>query len=441
MQPVPAATAWSPAEYGQHFPNGLAAVDYLYSPAGMWRDTTGMAYVMNYYEQCATSDKPADPQAMRVMGRTEKLTAPDVNCLILGDINDNGQIVDDQPSGFAFHEHNGRGANGVQRSPPFYQFWFDDNWLARYVSLPYGRPQPQGLHDHGYKLRWRALGGDNNGAVFYDPAPYIDQLALNGIYKLNDGDVEGALADWYAIKDMSGWTYDAANQRYAYPSIRSVYYLGLWGILSERLLAGTGAGFVERNDVLQHAMSIRSNLLSLQERDSSGALLGWKTGIGSPGTLMNTEAISTVVLALGADAKWVFEPGYDPLHSDPGNYVLQPYNVLSAVPGLSIPDYMAFGPYWTLDPGTYAVDFSLRTSDNGSGARLVTVDVYDGTASLKLATITAAMMPANNQWLRYRLTTDIENSSNRMEFRVYWYGEHSLDLGPIRVSKVSDPTN
>lgn len=427
--------ALAQSSFGRHYPNGAAAVEYLYGAEGTWKDQEGISYVWNYYSHCETSAKPANLIALLRLGSSANLTSPDINCLLLGDLNNNGDIEDNVVTGYAFHEHNGRGANGIQISEPFLHFWFDDNWLARYVAIAYGRPHPSGLHDQGYTLRWRALGGAVDGAMYYSSPTHIDQLALNGILKLNRGDVRGALDDWRSIKAMTGWYYDWTNRRYEYPELRTTYHFGLWGILSERLLAAS-LDFWSRNEVLQHAESIRSNLLSLQQKDANGNWLGWTTGINDPRTLINTEAVSTAVLALGTAATWVFEPGQDPLRMGEGQYFERPYHAVSAVAGISRPGHVVYGPYWRIEPGRYQVEFSLRTPGTGDGTRLATVDVYDGTEILVIETVTGAMMPRNNQWVRHRVTANVTNPDNVVEFRVYWHGIADLDVGAIRVLRL-----
>jgi hypothetical protein len=420
--------------FGQHFPHGLDAVAYLYGPNGTWREQANLYYGWNFYKHCETPNHRYDPQALLRESSVSNSTAPDANCLLHGDLNNNGEIADDAIGGFAFHEHAGRGVRGEQTAAPFYQFWFDDNWIARYVSAAYDRPEPAGLHDLGYPIRWRVVSGDNSHWTPYpESSPHIDQIALNGLFKLNAGDFNGALAAWNAITNSSGAAYDATRGRFDYVfAAEAVYYYGLWAILSERLLAARAA-FDQRAEVLQHAMSLHSALLALQEKDMDGKRLGWRTG-AIEHALINTETTSIAVLALGADASWVLEPGREPLFSAAGNYTHE-HEILSAVAGQSVPGYVVFGPFWTLEPGSYDVEFALRSPAARIESPLATIDVYDGTAIVAAKVIEGADAPIGDQWRRYRLVAELVNASNLMEFRVFWHGAYDVDVGSIRVSR------
>jgi hypothetical protein len=418
--------------FGQHFPHGNDAVDYLYGPNGTWREQTNVYYGWNYYKHCETPSHPQDVQALIRESSVVNSTAPDANCILLGDLNANGEITDDTVWGYAFHEHAGRGVGGEPTAAPFYQFWFDDNWVARYVSVAYGRPHPIGLHDLSHAIRWRVVGGDNaHWTPYSESSPHIDQIALNGLYKLNAGDFDGALAAWNGIQQSSGAVYDAIRGRYEYSlATEAVYYYGLWAILSERLLAAR-PDFNQRGEVLQHAMSLRAALLALQERDASGNRLGWRTGTIER-ALINTETTAVAVLALGAHADWVLEPGHAPLLSAAGNYSRE-HDVLSANAGQSALGHIVLGPFWTLAPGRYEVDFALRSPAARIESPLATLDVYDGTAIVASRVVEGADAPVGDQWRRYRLVADIGDTANRTEFRVFWHGAYDLDVGPIRV--------
>ncbi len=424
--------------FGKHFPHGNDAVAYLYGPNGTWREQTNLYYGWNFYKHCETPNHRYDPQALLRESSVSNSTAPDANCLLHGDLNNNGEISDDSIGGYAFHEHAGRGVRGEQTAPPFYQFWFDDNWIARYVSEAYGRPQPNGLHDSGQPIRWRVVGGESSRWTPYPASsPHIDQIALNGLFKLNGGDFNGALAAWNAIKNSSGASYDATRGRYRYAfASDSIYYHGLWAILSERLLAARGS-FEQRTEVLQHAMSLHAALLALQENDANGKSLGWRTGT-TESALINTETTSIAVLALGAQASWVLEPGHEPLLSAAGNYTLA-NETLSALAGQSVPGQVVSGPFWMLEPGSYEVEFALRSPATRVESPLATVEVYDGKAVVAAKVIEGADAPIGNLWRRYTLTAEIGNAANLTEFRVFWHGAYDLDIGSIRVTRQETP--
>ena len=232
--------------------------------------------------------------------------------------------------------------------------------------------------------------------------------------------------------------YDATRGRYRYPfEVESIYYDGLWAILSERLL-GARAVFGQQSEVLQHAMSLHTALLELQERSADGKRLGWRTGTINR-ALINTETTSLAVLALGAYASWVLEPGYEPLSSAAGNYRHE-HETLSAVAGQSVPGHAVFGPFWTLEPGTYDVEFALRTPAARVESPLATLDVYDGATVVATKVIEGPDAPTGNQWRRYRLTAEITNASNHTEFRVFWHGAYDLDISSIRVTRAEPPS-
>src|SRR5262249_13737437 len=148
--------------YGRHHPNGSAAVAYLYSADGMWKNMNPLEYTSNYYPQYATANHPYDKAGLIAYANgTHFTTARDANRHLLADFNHDGEL-DAAMNGFAFHEHNGKGAGGATRGTPFTNFWFDDNWLARYVSQAYAQPLPNGLSEYGEFVRWRILGGDRS---------------------------------------------------------------------------------------------------------------------------------------------------------------------------------------------------------------------------------------------------------------------------------------
>ena len=60
-----------------------------------------------------------------------------------------------------------------------------------------------------------------------------------------------------------------------------------------------------------------------------------------------------------------------------GNYTRE-HETLSAVAGQSVPGHVVFGPFWTLEPGSYDVEFALRSPAARVESPLATIDVYDG---------------------------------------------------------------
>lgn len=83
------------------------------------------------------------------------------------------------------------------------------------------------------------------------------------------------------------------------------YYFGLWLTLTSFLsdLDTSNA------DMLQHWVSIRSSVLTNQEKNSSttadGPFFGWTSQVGNNGSLINTESVSTNVL--GDDLLLIFD--------------------------------------------------------------------------------------------------------------------------------------
>jgi hypothetical protein len=288
------------------------------------------------------------------------------------------------------------------------------------------------LSDYSDFTRWRIIGGDRTNWPPYGSA-FFDTLALDGLFALAGGDVAGALAKWSAIRDMSGFTYEEATQGYRYPSIHENYHLGLFTILTEQLL-GEGLDAAKGKELLQHAIALRANLLDHQEHQpGTGAPLGWRSDFTDPGALMNVESVVVGVLALGARANAVFEPGVPPMASDASSYFVRPYHAISAVVGLSQPGLMTKGPGFLAPPGTYQFDFALRApSPTGTVA---TLEVYDAAADRVLAShdVASSEMVTGNQWTRITVAATVSSACNRIELRTRWTGTGNLDVGPIRV--------
>jgi hypothetical protein len=439
-----------PFSYGRHYPNGAAAVTWIYGPDGTWGDMTGLRYTDNYYAACATGDHPADTSALIAAANGPPFTTRDANCHLLWAADpaagDPQLGVPDGGAGSAFHEHSGVAAGGAKTGAPFTVYWYDDNTLAAVMSQAYGAPMPGGLVTFADFTRWSVVSGN---AAAWHGTPYgapgnptsdccIDTKALNGLYDLATGSFASAAAEWTSVLAMTGATYDGATQRYLYPSIASNYYFGLFKILTDELRANPAASpssTPSASELLQHSVSLDSDILDDQQQQAgSGTLIGWVTDVPPGGSLINTETVAAEVLGLGARSNSVFEPGVAPLSSDAQGYFLRPYHALSAVGSAgSQPGYMTRGPGFQAPPGAYAVDFRLRAP--APTGTVATVSVYDDVTGAVLAShdVAAAEMATGNLWTEITVSFTVTAPCSQIELRTYWSGSGNLDVGPIRV--------
>ena len=316
-------------KYGKHYPNGEEAVEYIYSKDGMWKYMNPAEYKWNYYNYLSNPpNHPYDKSALIAYADgTHFSTCLDANKHLLLDPKHTGEISIKE--GWAFHEHNGRGKEGEKKGKPFTQFWFDDNSLAIYMSLAYEREAPQGLSVYKEFTRWVVLDWDIEYWTPYPPNNYIDQIALNGICYLALHQTQLSYSHWSKILSISSYKYIPSEQQYIYPDIKENYHLGLFQILTSMLLDS----YLSRGHIiLQHWVSLRSNILNNQERNKTTSL-GWISNIGNENSLINTESIAVNVLALSTNSIHVFEAGKEPLKMESKKYFLRPYNALSAVVG------------------------------------------------------------------------------------------------------------
>lgn len=320
----------------------------------------------------------------------------------------------------------------MSRGNPFSQFWLDDNWLARYMSEAYGRPHPQGIVDHPESfMRWKILGADANNWLPYN-SDHFDTLALDGLYFITKTDLSNAVRVWNRSLAKSLAIYNNNMQQYEYPGIHENYHMGLWKIFTEMLL--------EQNidselwyRVLQHSVSLRSQILNNQEKDGNGNLLGWISNIGVDTTLINTEGVSVNSLALGANSKFVFEASTSPMMVGNGFFIRE-YHAVSAVVGISLPGYISFGPNFPLPSGDYVIQFCLRAPNPIDNVAVV--DVFDTTDSKVIKTMTVRAPDFHalpNQWNLIELSVSVSAPLHSYEFRTYWYGKSNLDIAFIRV--------
>ncbi|MCJ1321380.1 hypothetical protein MMC15_006724 [Xylographa vitiligo] len=425
VSPVPGAPGQifaSPIQYvgyGFHQPQGLSAVSYLYGDQGTWRQYTGLENIYGYYN---VPQSELD-QLVAYANGDNPATCADPNGNVLFNLPYESTTV----SGVSFEEHNGQGVDGTTQGQPFSQFWFDDNWLARYMSVAYGAPQPGGLF--ATNTRWQILGFNAGGWPQQDgSAP--DQDALTGMYYLAISDAASALDEWNGVLAQAAAAYDSNTQQYTYDGLSAEYYLGLWKILTDFLI-DAGVSAADQATLVQHSIALRSTILSEQQL-ADGVPIGWLTGRLDASTLINTETTSIAALALCANARVCLEAGLAPM-ATPSGFFYRPYNALSAVVGLSPAGYMVYGPYMTIGTGSYTADFFLRAPTPGGLS--VTLDVHDYDASQVLGTnvVSGGQFAVGNQWGRYSVAFAVANPSNVMEFRVVWGGQANLDVGAIRI--------
>lgn len=433
VRPTPALAAVT-YRYGVNFPHGAAAVDYAYGPDGTWQPLTDVGYQWNYYQAYATARHPFDRDALIAYADgTRNMTAPDANGHLLLDFDHDGEL-DVTSAGFAFREHSARGAGNVPSatSKPFSMFWFDDNWLARYMAQAYGRPLPDGLSAYPDFTRWRILDGNVTAWTPYQGQAF-DQLALNGLYHLALARTGDAMTAWRLLRDRSGNVLDAGTGLHGYPRIEENYHLGLFKILTEQLIARGGLGAADTLELVQHSVSLRSAVIRQQEATSSGGLTGWVSHVAAGTHLMNTETLAVNVLALGAGANSTFGPGQAPMAPPYNGYSLSPQGVLSAAVGVATPGHMTYGPHRAYPAGTYTVEFVLR-STRPSG-RVANLDVYDAQSGqvLTQSAVTATNLGADGKWRRVALSVTVPSATNSLEFRTWWYGTSDLEVAEIRV--------
>eukprot|EP01098_Paradermamoeba_levis_P002735 TRINITY_DN131_c0_g1_i1.p1 TRINITY_DN131_c0_g1~~TRINITY_DN131_c0_g1_i1.p1 ORF type:complete len:450 (-),score=114.98 TRINITY_DN131_c0_g1_i1:53-1348(-) len=416
--------------YGKHFPQGVAAVEYLHGPEGTCKPLTNLTYVWNYYPHWATGNHPFDKGALinHANGQNHT-TCRDANGHVLLDFNKDGE-PDATEGGCAFHEHNAKGLHNETRGAPFSNFWFDDNILAAFMCEAYGKSLPHGLHKYEDFVRWRILGGDTTGWAPYNQ-DFFDTLALDGLFHLATNNVPGAVECWDRIKNGSGAAYDETLKRYVYPNVHENYHLAAFKILNDKL---SFLGTDRTQEMIQHFISLNSTLLANQEKHG-GNPTGWRSNINEEGSLINTESVALGALALGGGGVLTYQAGFHPLQSAGGHdYEVHPDGVFSAVVGKSKEGHMTYGPHDHLEPANYVVDFYLRSSAPGGGG-VAHVDVYDSKTDSILGDLEVNDYDlAPGQWGRFSVNISLEGE-NDLEYRAWWRGGCDLDIALIQIRK------
>lgn len=461
------ADALSPVTglYGQHYPQGSDVVDFIYSPLGTWKSINNLKYKYNYYfiyQIDSNTPVPlieyteiggnreynpvANPYNFNALlsyaeGNQNHHTSLDANGNLLFDSNENGVLDECTPCvGSAFIEHPGViTINGVfnqnkfdlnmaNPNNGFYQFWLDDNYLARFMSVAYNKPSPSGLHDDGDTfIRWKIMGLDSAGYATRSGSA-VDIKVLNAMYDLAQGNAQAAYDIFESIIDTINTGYNSSNQRYEY-SITN-YHLPMVKILVDHLLQDSQIGATEKVFLLQHSISLRSFILSnLLEYNGMPITIGDK--------VVNTEHSALTAMSLATRAKYIWEVGIPPMSSNSsGNYFFRSHNVLSAaIEGGSIPGHINYGPYKSLPLGSYEVSFAIRAPQSqGRPLPLASIEIYSATQDKILArdTIYESDLEGNN-WKEFTLNYQELSVNNDLEFRVWWEGQVNMDLAYVKV--------
>ncbi len=386
---------------GAHLPQGNDAVEHLYGELGTWREIKDLSYTVNYYEiKPPLAEHPFDKGALLRIARDRHTTALDANRILLTDANRDGEL-DATSGGAAFMEHNAIGDGGDRKGWPFHQFWFDDNDFAQSLARAYARPLPWGLFDPGRPLRWSPVAGRPNYTPYPSAHKYVDQLALNGMHRLNTKNLPAALRDFRDAVTLLQAKYDDAEGRYHYPGLTSFYHLGLTKILAEWLLREARLSRGERAEILQHARSQHALLLTHQVRHRvSGARLGWKSGL-KPTDLINTETTSASALALGAGALWTLEPE---------DFVANDYR---------------------LPEGRYVAEIEARPKSGPQATFFLRVRQATGT--LRVQRFEVEGTPGQTKWQRFSIPFAQRRGRVPLKFDVGETANEAIEFGPLRI--------
>ena len=193
-------------------------------------------------------------------------------------------------------------------------------------------------------------------------------------------------------------------------------------------------------------MSLRSFLISLQERDGQGRLLGWNGAVGHAEGLINTEGSFLSILALNASpGSEVYEAGLGPLSSGAGNYSLRPSNVYSAVSGKSQPGYLTSGPDYVYPAGDYQADYLLRCSSPPAGAKIATLSLVASSGVGVAPSLAPGVFLCREYldgsffhggtWVKRTLPFTLARPTP-LSLRTYWWGGADMDVAFIQVRRL-----
>ena len=417
--------------FGMHFPHGVNVVNFTYGPAGMFKNPRKLSYTLNYYKQYGTDLHPFDKEMLIQYSRKDNhTTCRDANGYLLFSENDfpNTTIIN---ADYSFHEHCGLNRN-LELFIPFNNYWYDDNYLARFMADAYDKPSPHGITPRSGFIRWKILGGQLKGWQLYNSTFHVDQIALDGIYQFHTGQFDSALDHAYGLLSKSNYTWNTTSESFMYAAIAETYHIGLIKVLID-LIVDKGNSFSSRIvlELLQHSISIKHLLLERISKNST-LMAGWVTNLNPLDTssLINTETNVISSIALGANAYWTFEPNISPmqpLRGSANNHILSISRVRDSF------GYVLSGPYVNIPTGSYSVQFTMRFKSLGD--KCISIQVIDSSQNdtLAIKNISSIFAKTGTNWTVDGVQFEVSNMRNVMEFRVYWTGACDLDLNIIRV--------
>jgi uncharacterized membrane protein len=99
---------------------------------------------------------------------------------------------------------------------------------------------------------------------------------------------------------------------------------------------------------------------------------------------------------------------------------------------------LTYGPYATLFPGRYRVDFALHLDGSGVQGRVATVDVFSNTAGGALAArdVFAADLAGPDRYQRFPVEVDVKDLLPDLEYRILYGGQGDLWADFIEVTPI-----
>jgi len=434
LNPIPISHCLARWCYGIDIPNGLSAVKYIYGPEGTWKHIDRLHYGYNYYKACADAHRhPYNRlELIQEANGSKAYTAGDGNCHLLFHTTSNE--IQYNVNAYAFEEHNGRGADGKTLGNPFSNFWYDDNWLARYMSTAYSKPMPAGLTYYAGFIRWKIIGGDiEKWIVYHNDEKAVDLLALNGLYYLLINEPFNAFLKFNTIISLSGSKYNNTTKQYDFSNMHDVYYYGLALILVTKLIDYAKLPQNVHNALIPYALSLRSHLLLLQQK-KNGYLISWLSG-DDPDNLINTETTASSVLGLSTDSLYTFEigamevPGSKTIINNKNN------SIIATPKKTKVGTIAETTPVMFLlnHSHEYRAIFYLRgTKPDVVGAVIGTLNVIGPNAQILLSKNMYLRSEDGRTWTREVISIPVYKNE-KLSFSIKWTGHNTLETSFIRI--------